>query len=160
MTDRQLRFVVPFALAAAALTTSGCSLLAVRGPSKELGDSGPRTQSEQPCTTSGLAPALDVGGAAITGLASVGLAAIAASPCSSGDGVLCGPVRKEAAVLLIPAVAATALLGYSAHQGFTRTRECRELLSAQPAIGRADEALMEAIAASARSRGQMSRASE
>jgi hypothetical protein len=106
---------------AAAIAASGCSFIAVRGPSS--GDAG-REPGGSPCTSSRIAPALDTAAAA----GGAGLALLAAAdmnrscPPSEEMGCLLQLVDEE---ILVFALVATAVYGASAWYGYDRTAACR-----------------------------------
>jgi len=87
-------------------TTSGCSLLFVNGPPPE-GISAARG-----CTTSNVAPVLDMGAAALWGIATV------AGEVVDGDETA---TRATAGVI-------TAIYGTSGIVGFGKTSRCREAI--------------------------------
>ena len=131
------RLLLLLLVAVHAAVSTGCSFAFTKGPQPEV-------QPPPPCTTSNLAPAFDVGFAALA----VVLAGWAASGTGSYDYTArdcpcfwcepCSPPythTKDNNWLWIPAgvsIASAVLFGSSAIVGFNRTADCRASLESNP----------------------------
>jgi hypothetical protein len=107
-------------VAAPGLASAGCALLFVDGP--------PAAHKNQPyfdCTTSNVAPTIDVVFAALYGLEGAGLLIDRAASSSSSSGVSSGSSSEQMTVGVV-ALGLGALFATSAVTGYGKTSACRQ----------------------------------
>ncbi|HEY6909096.1 MAG TPA: hypothetical protein VI356_06990 [Myxococcales bacterium] len=129
-------------LAALLFCAAGCSFMAVRRPPPGPLAADPAAD----CTTSRIAPALDVaGGVLFTSLAAFGLGLTTCSHDPHEFLDLC-PSNKAGPVAFTVGMAASAgLLFWSAADGFKNTGRCREVLRRQQGCIGGDAASCDAL---------------